>query len=346
MFNGLGASTVNNYFFKNILITGGCGFIGSHFIELLLARKDPIKIINLDKLTYAAVSKEMNKFWVRDNRYQFVCGDINDTVLVDNLYDRHIIDTVVHFAAESHVDSSIANPEKFITTNINGTFNLLETFRQYHTKKNTLNTARFHHVSTDEVYGSIPELLNPVKENTPYNPSSPYSASKASSDHLVQCYYTTYGLPISISHCTNNYGPRQHIEKLIPKTIKAFKENKAITLYGNGQQRRDWLYVKDHCAAILKILSLGKVGEKYNISANHELTNLTLIETIHTLMSTPSHTLKLPPFKDCVQFTKDRPGHDLRYALNHDKITKNCDWEPEVLLNNGLMLTIENYLIG
>jgi len=256
---------------RNLLVTGGAGFIGAHFIYYLKQHSSFEKIVNLDKLTYASNLENLADI-AQDENYTFIQADICDRDLIPRILAEHDIDTIVHFAAESHVDRSIENPAPFIETNIFGTFNLLESSKQYWSQKCKLdNTAcRFHHISTDEVFGDLPKDAEPCAETTAYKPSSPYSASKASADHLVKAYYRTYGLPISISHCTNNYGPFQHQEKFIPIVISACLKHEKIPIHGDGTDSRDWLYVEDHCAAIDLIIREGRPGENYNIAANNE----------------------------------------------------------------------------
>lgn len=303
------------YQMKSILITGGAGFIGANFIyHLLAAYSSPLRIVNLDKLTYAGSLNNLNK--IADDRYQFIQGDINDRALLDNIFNQHHIDTVVHFAAESHVDRSITSPFAFVETNVLGTFSLLETARQHwlHKEKRTADNCRFHHISTDEVYGSLQPDDPLFTEQTPYQPRSPYSASKAGSDHLVHAYHHTYGLPITISNCSNNYGPYQHAEKFIPTVIRACLNKTSIPVYGNGKNIRDWLYVEDHCRAIVKIITHGKVGENYNVGGNNEWENLKLARYICEQMNSikPADM----DYTSLLEFVTDRKGHDFRYAID------------------------------
>ncbi len=312
---------------KNILITGGAGFIGCNFVRYLLQRDKQVNIVNLDLLTYAG-SLENLKDLPDASRHHFVQGDICDRALVDKLLREHQIDTIVHFAAESHVDRSITGPAAFIQTNVVGTFTLLEAARQYwlNEKKRDATQCRFHHISTDEVYGTLGKNDPAFTETTPYAPNSPYSASKASSDHLVRAYFHTYGLPMTLSNCSNNYGPYQNPEKFIPTVINACYNWQSIPVYGDGSNIRDWLYVEDHCVAIDLIIKRGRIGENYNVGGDNELTNLQVVDTICGLMN------ELYPrkesYKVLISFVKDRPGHDWRYAIDYTKIQKELRWRP------------------
>jgi dTDP-glucose 4,6-dehydratase len=309
----------------NILVTGGYGFIGSNFINFI-AKKDEVKqILNIDSMTYAS-----NKNNIVDNSKIVPTSplDIRETLFISKLLDAQQITHIVHFAAESHVDNSINGPETFINTNINGTFSLLEAVKQYG------KLERFHHVSTDEVYGS----LGPIgffKESTPYNPRSPYSASKAASDHLVNAYHHTYGLNTTISNCSNNYGPNQHTEKLIPKIITNLNQNKKIPIYGTGQNVRDWLYVEDHCEAIWKILLKGKSGDTYNVGGDCEMNNLQIAKVICKLLG--------KDHEEYIEFVEDRKGHDFRYAIDFSKINNELGWLPKTSFESGLKKTIDFY---
>lgn len=328
---------------KNILATGTAGFIGCNFVRYMLKTHKNIKIVSLDKLTYAGNKDNLNDL-PDANRHVFVQGDICDRVLVTKIMQEHAIDTIVHFAAESHVDRSIEGPEAFITTNIVGTFTLLDVAKKHWLEEKHFdeNTCRFHHVSTDEVYGELSFDDPAFSETTPYAPSSPYSASKASSDHLVRAYGRTYKLPITISNCSNNYGPYQHNEKLIPTVIRCCIEQKNIPVYGNGSNIRDWLFVEDHCSAIDTILHKGQIGETYNIGGNCEKNNLELVKTICEVMDKkiPNHA----PHTNLITFVTDRKGHDWRYAIDNSKITGNLGWVPAYTFNDGLLATIEYYL--
>lgn len=327
---------------KNILVTGGAGFIGSNFIHYLLAKHHTINIINLDLLTYAGSLDNLHNLPDPD-RHHFIQGDICDQDLVQQTLRKYTIDTIVHFAAESHVDRSITGPGQFIQTNIVGTFNLLEAARSYWIDENKLDhtQCRFHHISTDEVYGTLNNSDPAFTETTAYQPNSPYSASKASSDHLVRAYCETYKLPVTLSNCSNNYGPRQHPEKLIPKTILACMQGESIPVYGNGENIRDWLYVEEHCIAIEMILRQGKIGETYNIGGNNELRNIDLVTHICKLMDElePNNA----PHAQLIQFVSDRPGHDWRYAINNSKISAELGWQPQQKLESGLLQTIRSY---
>lgn len=331
---------------KNILVTGGCGFIGSNFIRLALESLPDSRIVNLDKLTYAG--NLANLIGLDDEpRYKFVRGDICDSELLEKLFAEEQIDTVVHFAAESHVDRSIEGPAEFINTNIIGTFALLEA-----AKKSWLNDSsrhapratRFLHVSTDEVYGSLGET-GLFEETTPYDPRSPYSASKASSDHLVSAYYHTYGLPILMTNCSNNYGPYQFPEKLIPLIINNALNGKDLPVYGDGKNVRDWLYVVDHCSAIIKVLEQGRVGETYNVGGNSEKQNIEVVQTICDILDEKVESLpESKARRSLIRFVKDRAGHDRRYAIDATKIKQELGWEPSVTFEDGIRMTIDWYL--
>ena len=329
-----------------MLVTGGCGFIGSNFVRLALRRLPDCRVINLDKLTYAGNPLSLADI-EHDPRYRFVKGDICDAKLVERLFSEERIDTVVHFAAESHVDRSIAAPDEFIQTNIVGTFTLLEAARRAwlsNSKLITHNSKLFLHVSTDEVYGSLGET-GYFAETTPYDPRSPYSASKASSDHLVSAYHHTYGLPTLITNCSNNYGPYQFPEKLIPLIINNARNGKELPVYGDGKNIRDWLYVVDHCEAILSVLSSGKAGETYNIGGNSEKQNVEVVQTICDILD--EQTGCLPggqPRRTLIRFVKDRPGHDRRYAIDASKISRELGWQPAVRFEEGIRQTIKWYL--
>lgn len=312
-----------------LLVTGGAGFIGSNFILYWLKKYPQDKIINLDKLTYAG-NLENLKSVEKNPNYEFVQGDICNFQLVNSLINNKKIDIIVHFAAESHVDRSILDASPFIKTNIEGTHILLEA-----ALKN--GKIRFHHISTDEVFGALPlNTKEKFNEKTPYNPRSPYSASKAASDHLVRAYYTTYNLPITISNCSNNYGPYQFPEKFIPLAITNIIEGKKVPIYGDGLYVRDWLYVEDHCRAIDKIIHKGKIGETYFIGGlTEDISNLEVIKKILKIMGKD---------ESFIEFVKDRPGHDRRYAIDWSKINKELGWKPEVNFDTGLKLTIDWYL--
>lgn len=328
---------------RNVLVTGGAGFIGANFVRHLLRAEPHALVVDLDALTYAG-SRENLKDLPEPSRHVFVEGNICDRSLVDDLLRRHEIDTIVHFAAESHVDRSILGPEPFIQTNVVGTFTLLEAARQYWLVETRSPSAphRFHHVSTDEVYGSLGPNDAPFSETTAYAPNSPYAASKAASDHLVRAYGHTYGLPITISNCSNNYGPFQFPEKLIPLMILNALAAKALPVYGDGQQIRDWLYVEDHCEAIQLILTRGQPGDTYNIGGGNQPANLTLISAICDMLD------ELRPgagsYHHLINFVADRPGHDRRYAMDIGKIRQDLGWTPRHSLTDGLRRTVEWFL--
>ena len=313
---------------KKMLITGGAGFIGSNFIHYILSKYNDYQVINLDKLTYAANLDNLKD--IEDNKnYRFIHGDIADQEFIFKLFENEKFDIVINFAAESHVDNSILNPQIFTITNILGTQVLLDACRKY-------NIKRFHQVSTDEVYGELPlddkNIL--FTEKTPLNPSSPYSASKASADMLVKSYYRTYSLPITISRCSNNYGPYQHLEKLIPLMISKAINNDNLPVYGNGLNVRDWLHVYDHCTAIDLIIHEGKIGEIYNIGGNNEKSNIDVVKIILKELG-KSETL--------IKYVNDRPGHDLRYAIDSTKIKTTLNWKPVYSFEKGILDTIKWY---
>lgn len=321
------------------LITGGAGFIGSTMINYLLNHTDH-KILNVDKLTYASNVNLLEHF-NQHSRYQFFRTDICNRRDLDWLLEQFKPDIVMNFAAESHVDRSIHSPADFIKTNIMGTFTLLESALNYWKKLNSKQQQSFcfHHISTDEVYGDIIDTNIKCTEQSPYRPSSPYSASKASSDHLVKAWYRTYGLPIIITNCTNNYGPYQHLEKLIPLTICNALNHKPILLYGNGKQIRDWLYVEDHVRALYLVATKGNRGETYNISSDNTCENIEVIYSICNILA----TIKPFDYTNLIQFTSDRPGHDFRYSLDRSKIELELGWKPKETFQSGLEKTIEWY---
>jgi dTDP-glucose 4,6-dehydratase len=330
---------------KNLLVTGGCGFIGSNFVRLCLERCPAIRLVNLDKLTYAGNLANLADI-ESDPRYRFVKGDVCDSALVDRLFAEEQIDTVVHFAAESHVDRSIEGPAEFIQTNIVGTFTLLEAARKawLSSPQSPAPSPRFLHVSTDEVYGSLGET-GLFTETTSYDPRSPYSASKAASDHLVSAYHHTYGLPTLITNCSNNYGPYHFPEKLIPLIINNALNGRELPVYGDGKNVRDWLYVVDHCAAILAVLTKGRVGETYNVGGNSEKPNIEVVETICDLLDARAGLLPVgKPRRSLIRFVKDRPGHDRRYAIDASKIRGELGWLPSVTFEQGIEKTIDWYL--
>ncbi len=328
-------------FGDNLLVTGGCGFIGSNFIRYIFSREDfRGRIINVDALTYAGNQENLigvDKSY--PGRYFFERADICDPSAIQDIFERYDIDTVCHFAAESHVDRSIKRPVSFIQTNIIGTFNLLEAARMRFTSGRKFYL--FHHISTDEVYGSLgPQGY--FTENTPYRPNSPYAASKASSDHLVRAYHETYGLPTTISNCSNNYGPYQFPEKLIPLVILNSLEGKPVPVYGDGKNVRDWLYVTDHCEAIAEIIEHGRRGETYNIGGHAEMENISIVEMICDLVDelAPSETSR----RRLITFVPDRPGHDRRYAIDFSKINTELGWSPKESFTSGLRKTVSWYL--
>ena len=304
---------------KKCLVTGGCGFIGSNYIRYVLEKEDDLHIVNLDKLTYAG--NRHNLDGIPETFYTFVEGDICDPELVKTLFNEHQFDTIVHFAAESHVDRSIEGPAEFIQTNVLGTLNLLEQSRLHFQHLNNDNF-RFLHISTDEVYGSLGDH-GKFLETTPYDPSSPYSASKAGSDHLVRSWNRTFGLPTLITNCSNNYGSYQFPEKLIPLMIINCLHGKPLSVYGQGENVRDWLYVRDHCEAIHTVLISGTMGETYNIGGNNEIRNIDVVTTICDLLNEISPSENGSSYSDLITYVKDRPGHDFRYAIDAGKIQNN-----------------------
>lgn len=313
---------------KKMLITGGAGFIGSNFIHYILSKYNDYQVINLDKLTYAANLDNLKD--IEDNKnYRFIHGDIADQEFIFKLFENEKFDIVINFAAESHVDNSILNPQIFTITNILGTQVLLDACRKY-------NIKRFHQISTDEVYGELPLDDKSIlfTEKTPLNPSSPYSASKASADMLVKSYYRTYSLPITISRCSNNYGPYQHLEKLIPLMISKAINNDNLPVYGNGLNVRDWLHVYDHCTAIDLIIHEGKIGEIYNIGGNNEKSNIDVVKII---------LKELGKSEKLIKYVNDRPGHDLRYAIDSTKIKTTLNWKPVYSFEKGILDTIKWY---
>jgi dTDP-glucose 4,6-dehydratase len=330
---------------NSVLVTGGAGFIGSNFVRYLLQSEPDVHVINLDILSYAG-SQENLKDLPNPGQHTFVRGDICDRPLVDHLFHLYKIDTVVHFAAETHVDRSILFPEHFLRTNVIGTCILLEAARQYWLQEKAfpLEKIRFHHISTDEVFGTLSPTDPAWTEETPYAPSSPYSASKAASDHFVRAYGHTYQLPYSITNCTNNYGPYQFPEKLIPLMILNAMDGKPLPIYGDGAQIRDWLYVEDHCEAILMVLKNGRPGQSYNIGAGSQPTNLEVVQHLCGALDEllpDSHSV---PHSSLMRFVTDRPGHDRRYALDITKIKTQLGWQPSQSLGSGLHKTIQWYL--
>jgi dTDP-glucose 4,6-dehydratase len=330
---------------KNILVTGGAGFIGSNFIRFILRQEPDIQVVNLDKLTYAGRMENLQDL-PDPQRHIFVKGDVCDRDLVQRLLRQHRIDTIVHFAAETHVDRSISAPDQFIQTNVIGTHTLLEAARAYWLEEGGPGetSVRFHHVSTDEVYGDLRPGEPAWTEETPYDPSSPYSASKAASDHLVRAYGRTYQMPYTITNCTNNYGPYQFPEKLIPLMLINMVAGKPLPVYGDGGQIRDWLYVEDHCEAIWRVLRRGTPGETYNIGGNNQPTNLAVVQTLCDIADELLHDSPHAPHAQLITYVKDRPGHDRRYAMDITKIRTQLGWEPRQSLESGLLATFKWYL--
>ena len=327
-----------------ILVTGGAGFIGSNFVLGWLAQSDEV-VVNLDKLTYAGNRNNLRAL-TGDARHLFVRGDIGDAGLLKQLFDAHHFRAVINFAAESHVDRSILGPGQFVQTNIVGTFGLLEAARAFHAAldSSAQQAFRFLHVSTDEVYGSLAEAESPFREDRRYEPNSPYSASKAASDHLVRAYHHTYGLPVLTTNCSNNYGPYHFPEKLIPLCIHNALAGKPLPIYGDGQQVRDWLYVSDHCSAIRRVLEAGRLGETYNVGGWNEMANLSVVKLLC------SHLDRLKPRTDGasylqqITFVTDRPGHDRRYAIDAGKIERDLGWRPAETFESGIEKTVRWYL--
>lgn len=313
---------------SNVLVTGGCGFIGSNFIRYLLKNYDDVRVINLDLLTYAGNELNLSEYTF-DSRYIFIRGDISDKTLVNSIFKNHAPTAVVHFAAESHVDRSIKDSMPFVTTNVNGTVNLLEVVKQQN------YSVRFLHVSTDEVYGSLDLYGAQFTEKTPYDPRSPYSASKAASDHFVQAYHETFGMDTLITNCSNNYGPYQHPEKFIPTIITRALNYMKVPVYGDGMNIRDWLYVDDHCSALCAVLHKGKSGEKYNIGGDDPQPNMEIVRAVLNKM-------KLD-ISEYVEFVEDRKGHDFRYDIDSSKIQEELGWKPKVSFDEGIERTIEWY---
>jgi dTDP-glucose 4,6-dehydratase len=331
--------------YNHILVTGGAGFIGSNFIRTILQTQPDVFIVNLDKLTYAGSLENLKELPSLD-RYEFIKGDICDQMLVEDILRGHKIDAVVHFAAESHVDRSILGPAAFVQTNIFGTFSLLEAVRKVWQgeHKADANSVRFHHISTDEVFGSLKTGSPAFEETTSYSPNSPYAASKASSDHLVRAYWHTYGLPVTLTNCSNNYGPYQFPEKLVPLTILNALEGKPFPIYGDGKQIRDWLYVEDHCEAIWQVLQYGQTGESYNVGGNNQPTNLEIVDAICNILDELKPASPYRPHAVLKKFVTDRLGHDLRYAMDIKKIRQELGWQPNNTLQVGLLKTVRWYL--
>ena len=327
--NGINTKTNKLSEMETVLVTGGMGFIGSNFIRYILNLSQSFKIVNVDKLTYAGNPENLRNFAkIYPNEYIFYKSDICDFEAIDKIIKKESVNYIINFAAESHVDRSIGNPTVFCDTNILGTQTLLNA-----AKKNKIK--KYIQISTDEVYGSLNFDDQPFSENDRLASNSPYSASKASADLLVRAYYKTYNLPINITRCSNNYGPYQFPEKLIPLMINNALNNIDLPIYGKGINIRDWIYVEDHCIAILKVLLEGKIGEVYNIGGDSELANIDLVKKLLKILNKP---------ESLITFVKDRPGHDLRYAINHEKITKELKWKPRNKLDDGLKMTVKWYL--
>ena len=327
-----------------VLITGGAGFIGANFVEYIVAKNPYTFYVNLDKLTYAGNLENLKE--VNQSNYTFVEGDICDRNLIENLFKEHQFDGVIHFAAESHVDNSIKNPGAFIETNITGTFNLIDVAKNFwmsapNTYKQEFEHARFHHISTDEVYGTLGET-GLFTEDTPYAPNSPYSASKAASDFVVRSYFHTYGMNVVTTNCSNNYGPKQHDEKLIPTIIRKALNGEAIPIYGDGKNIRDWLYVLDHCKGIDLVFETGKAGATYNIGGRNERNNLYIVDTICSILDKIKPSKK--SYKEQISFVTDRPGHDFRYAIDANKLEKELGWKADENFESGIEKTINWYL--
>ena len=331
---------------KNILVTGGAGFIGANFVPYFIENNSDYHLVNLDLITYAGNLENVSEV-ENHPRYTFVLGDICDRNFVEQLFQKYQFHDVIHFAAESHVDNSISGPEAFIKTNVLGTFNLLDTARKlWMSAPNQYNVgfenSRFHHVSTDEVYGTLGET-GLFEETTPYAPNSPYSASKAGSDMIVRSYFHTYGMNVVTTNCSNNYGPKQHDEKLIPTIIRKAIQGENIPIYGDGKNVRDWLYVLDHCKGIELAFKTGKAGETYNIGGRNERNNLYIVDTVCSILN------ELQPksegkYQDQITFVKDRPGHDLRYAIDATKIETELGWKADENFETGIVKTVRWYL--
>ncbi len=330
---------------KTLLVTGGAGFIGANFVHYIFEQEPELNIVVLDLLTYAGRMENLRDVSNFEN-FHFIQGDINNDTLVAGILKEYQVDTVVHFAAESHVDRSISGPSLFIRTNLNGTFTLLEKVKEYwlEEKNLPLDAVRFHHISTDEVFGTLGVDESPFNHLTPYAPRSPYAASKAGADHLVRAYYHTYGLPVSISNCSNNYGPYQYPEKMVPLIILNAVSGKPIPIYGDGRQIRDWLYVKDHCQAIYQILQAGKLGETYLVGGENQIPNNELVEEICSILDELIPSQGGLSYRDLITHVADRPGHDRRYAIEIGKIYSELGWKPSYDLKTGLTETVRWYL--
>ena len=328
---------------KHMLVTGGAGFIGTNFVHYWLKQYPDTRVTVLDALTYAGRRENLNSLQGQSH-FRFVHGDILNQVLVENLLREHSIETIVHFAAESHVDRSIYGPDAFLKTNIEGTHNLLKAAKKVWLDEKTDYRHRFHHVSTDEVYGTLGKGAPAFSETTPYAPNSPYAASKAASDHIVRAYQHTYGLNTTVSNCSNNYGPYQYPEKLIPLAISRLLEGQSVPIYGDGQQIRDWLYVDDHNRGIDLIMRHGRIGETYNIGGHNEQTNLNLIHTLCDLLDNRFPGSPHVPHRQHITYVTDRPGHDRRYAIDNRKIYGELGYAPTETFASGLEKTLDWYL--
>ena len=331
---------------KHILVTGGAGFIGANFVPYFIENNPEYHLVNLDLLTYAGNLGNVKEV-ENHPRYTFVQGDICDSEFIKELFNKYQFHDVIHFAAESHVDNSISGPEAFIKTNVLGTFNLVETARKLwmtapNQYKSEFENTRFHHVSTDEVYGTLGET-GLFEETTPYAPNSPYSASKAGSDMIVRSYFHTYGMNVVTTNCSNNYGPKQHNEKLIPTIIRKAIAGEPIPIYGDGKNVRDWLYVLDHCTGIELAFKKGRSGETYNIGGRNERNNLQIVNTICEILN-QKQPKKEGKYQDLITFVKDRPGHDLRYAIDATKIETELGWNADENFETGILKTVEWYL--
>jgi dTDP-glucose 4,6-dehydratase len=326
---------------KKVLVTGGAGFIGSNFIRHILSTQPEIQLLNLDALTYAGSLENLQNLPNSEN-HTFVHGNICDTELIKGLLKEHDIDTIVHFAAESHVDRSILSPASFVQTNLVGTFSLLEAARQVWGADGGFAGRHFHHVSTDEVYGTLKQGDPPFCETTPYDPHSPYSASKAGSDHLVRAYFHTFGLPVTLTNCSNNYGPYQFPEKLIPLVIINAQQGKPLPIYGDGLQVRDWLFVADHCEAIVRVLEAGHSGSTYNIGGGNQPANIEIVRQICAILD--EFLPEESPRERLITYIPDRLGHDRRYAMDITHISTELGWLPRHNLKEGLRLTVDWYL--
>jgi dTDP-glucose 4,6-dehydratase len=327
---------------RSVLVTGGAGFIGANFVEHLLASDPSVRVVNLDSLTYAGSEENLASVMSSD-RHRFVKGDITDAALVNSLFRDENLDTVVHFAAESHVDRSITGPAAFISTNVVGTFTLLEAARNAWLGKERQTGVRFHHVSTDEVFGSLSESDPPFSETTAYSPNSPYSASKAGSDHLVRAYHHTYGLPVTITNCSNNYGPYQHAEKFIPTVIRSALAEIGIPIYGQGLNIRDWLYVGDHCAAIDLVVRRGRAGSTYLVGGKSERRNIDIARQICGILDEKAPRAS-GQYSDLLTSVTDRLGHDFRYAIDCRLIEAELGWRAAETFESGIARTVDWYL--